>query len=73
MFMIYVITLSATLTMQVYFSYQTQIKLLLANKVSIEVLFKYLDYIDIFLFHLIMELPKNTSINKHTIKLVKDK
>lgn len=34
---------------------------------------KYLDYLDVFLFDLIMELHKNTGINKYVIKLIKDK
>lgn len=34
---------------------------------------KYADYVDVFFFNLAMELFKNTSINKHIIKLVKSK
>lgn len=63
MFVIYVGILLMTLTMHIYFFCQAQIRLLLANKALIKVLPKYLDYIDIFLFDLIIELFENTSIN----------
>lgn len=54
--MIYIVTLSATSAMQVYFSHQVQVGLLLADKTSVEILFKYSNYIDISLFDLIIEL-----------------
>ena len=34
---------------------------------------KYTDYTDVFFFNLAIELPKNTDVNKHVIKLQKDK
>ena len=34
---------------------------------------KYSDYIDVFSTDLVMELPKNTGMNKHIIKLIEEK
>lgn len=68
--MIHIAALSV-LAMQVYPSCQVQLGLLLANKAPIKVPFEYLDYADVCLFNLVMKLPENTDINKHTIKLVK--
>lgn len=72
-FIVYFTTLSTTPIIQVYPSYQAQVRLLLANKAFIKDLSKYLDYIDVFLSNLIMELLENTSMNEYIIKLIKDK
>lgn len=74
-FVIYVVTLSATSTLAigVHFSCQAQIKLLPTDKATIKVLSKYLDYTDVIIYNLIIELSKNTNMNKYTIKLVEDK
>lgn len=71
-FVVYIITLLAPV-IQVYHSCQVQLRLLLADKAPIKVPPKYLDYANIFLFDLEIELPKNTSINEYAIKLVEDK
>lgn len=71
-FVVY-ITALLTLVIQVYRSYQTQFRLLLANKAPIKVPFKYLDYADVFLFDLKIKLSENTSINEYAIELVEDK
>lgn len=71
--MIYIATLLAALTMQVYFSYQVQVGLLLIDKAFVEVLSKYLDYAKVFLFDLVIELPNNIGMNKHAIKLIEGK
>ncbi len=71
-FVIHVAALSAP-PMQVHSSHLTQLGLLLANKSSIKVLPKYLDYADVFLFDLAIELFKNIGMNKYTIKLVESK
>lgn len=73
--MVYVVTLSAALTLviQVHFSCQAQIGLLLAYKALVKVLFKYLDYADVFSFNFIIELSKKNSINENAIGLIKDK
>lgn len=42
----------------------------MADQALIEVLSRYLDYADNFLFDFIIELLKNTNINKYAIKLV---
>lgn len=59
-FVVLITTLSTTLTLvlQVYFFCQAQVGLLLANKTLIKVLSKYLDYINIFSFNLVIELTK---------------
>lgn len=72
-FMVYVVPLSATQTMQVYLSRQTQVDLLPSNKAPTEILSKYSDYADVFLFHLAMGLPENIGMNKHAIKLIDGK
>lgn len=72
-FVVYITTLTAALTIQVHPLCQTQVGLLLANKAPVKVLPKYLDYVDVFLFDFVIELFKNTSINKHAIKLVESK
>ena len=46
-----------------------QIKVLFFNKASTEVLAKYSNYSNIFSIEYPAELPDNTRINKHTIKL----
>lgn len=43
------------------------------NKASTKILAKYTDYADVFSSNLVIELPKNTNINEHTIKLIKRK
>lgn len=71
-FIIYITTLSRTLMMQIHSFCQICIGLLLTYKALIEVLPEYLDYVNIFLFNLIIELRENISINKYAIKLVED-
>lgn len=50
-----------------------QIAVLLWNKCPTKNYFKYLDYISIFLFRLLIELLKNININRQAINLVKSK
>ena len=71
-FVVHVAAMSAS-TMPIYFFHQAQIGLLLANKASIKVPPKFLDYADFFLFDFAIDLPENTNINEHVIKLVEDK
>lgn len=59
--------------MAIHFLYETQIALLQADKTFIKFFFKYLDYIDIFLFDLAIELPEQNNKNNHIIKLKKGK
>ena len=80
MFVIYMI-IQEQKKMLVYFKRQAQIKAqnetqvgaLLFNKAFIKVLAKYFNYNNIFLVENIVELPENTGINEHAIKLKKDK
>ena len=59
--------------MQVYLFYQANNKPLLVKKALIKNPSKYINYTNIFLFYLILELFENTIINKFVIKLVKNK
>ena len=59
--------------MIIYLLQKAQIASLKQNENSIEVLSKYINYADVFSFDLAMKLLKNTGINKHAIKLQKDK
>ncbi len=43
------------------------------DKVLTEILAEYSDYADIFSSDLVMELPENTGMNEHTIKLIEGK
>ena len=80
-FVIYVAILEVTTimpiyslrTFQVYGSIKFTIAALQWNKTLTKILAEYFDYANIFLTNLAMELPKNTSINKHTIELIKRK
>ena len=54
-------------------SQEAEIAALKQDKAPTKILFKYTDYADVFSFDLAMELPENTGINKHTIKLEKGK
>ena len=50
-------------------SQKAQIAALKQNEASTKVLFKYLDYSNIFFFALAMEFLENNGINEHNIKL----
>lgn len=52
---------------------KVQIALLQADKAPTKILFKYLDYADIFLANLAMELLEHNGMNNHAIKLVENK
>ncbi len=71
--MVYVAILLMPPIIQIYFFCQIKVELLFANKVSIKIPSKYLDYTDIFSFNLVIELPKITGINEYAIKLVDNK
>ena len=48
---------------------QAQVGALIFDKAPTEVLAKYSDYSDVFLTENMAELPENTGMNKHAIKL----
>ena len=52
---------------------QIQFRALIFDKAPIEVLAEYSDYSDIFLTENTAELPENTGMNEHTIKLEEGK
>ena len=56
-----------------HFKKQTQVGILLFNKVLTEVLAKYSDYSNVFLVENVAKLLENTRINEHAIKLKRDK
>lgn len=47
--------------------YPVQVAVLQQNKSSIKILPKYVDYANMFLFDLVLELPKNIDINEYAI------
>ena len=59
--------------MPVHSKTQAQVKALLFDEAFIEVLVEYSDYSNVFLAENVTELPENTGMNKHTIKLKEDK
>ena len=59
--------------MPVHSEKQVQVEALLFNKALIEVPAEYSDYSNVFSVENTAELPQNTRINEHTIKLKKDK
>ena len=56
-----------------HFKKQAQVRTLLFDKAFIKVLVKYSDYNNVFLAENAAKLPKNTGINKHTIRLEESK
>ena len=69
-FVVHVAALEAPLAgMVIYPSRAAQISALIQNKAFTKVPPKYADYADVFSFALAMELPENTGINEHAIKL----
>lgn len=69
-FIIHIATLLTALTIQIYLLCQAQVKLLLVNKITIKVLFKYLNFADVFTFDFAIELSENININEYAIKLI---
>ena len=72
--MVHVAALEALLVeMIIYFSQEAQILAIIQDEAFIKVSPKYADYADVFSFDLAIELPENTGINKHAIKIEKGK
>ena len=59
--------------MPVYSKKQAQVGALLFDKALSKVLAEYSDYSNVFLAENVAELPKNTGINEHAIKLEEGK
>ena len=59
--------------MVVHSKNQAQVRTLLFDKAFIKVPVEYSDYNNVFSAENVAELPKNTKMNKHTIKLEEDK
>ncbi len=57
----------------IYFSRIAQIAALQWDNALTKILTEYSDYADVFSSDLAIELPENTSINEHTIKLIEGK
>ena len=69
-FVVHVAAVEALLAgMAIYPLQKAQISGLIQDEAPIKVPPKYADYADVFSFDLAMELPKNTGINEHAIKL----
>ena len=74
--MLHVAALEALLKsaeMMIYPAQAAQIAALRQVEAPTKVSPQYADYADVFSFDLAMELPENTGINKHAIKLEVDK
>lgn len=74
MFVIYIVALDAPkLAMLIHFSRTLMLAAFQQNKAPLKILPEYGDYTDVFSLGLVIELPKNTGINKYVIDLFKDK
>ncbi len=73
-FVIYIaaLNISSDTGDKMHLLWKAQIVYLKADKASIKVFCKYIDFINIFLSKLVMKLSKYTSINHHAIELVDD-
>ena len=69
----FVIHKSALEAIIIHLSQITQIAILQWDKALTKIPAKYFNYADVFLSDLAIELPENTSLNKHVIKLVDEK
>lgn len=71
-FVVYVTFLiNLNLSVKVYPFYRTQIAFLKADEALTSVLFKYTNYVDVFLKDLAIKLLKYSRINDHAINLAK--
>ena len=69
-FVIHIAVLEALLAgMTVHLLWAAQVAILKQDEALTKVPPEYADYANVFSFDLTMELPKNTCINKHAIKL----
>ena len=57
-------------TMSIHLAREAQIAALQADKAPTKVPAEYADYVDVFFPDLVMELPENTDMNEHAIKLI---
>ena len=72
--MVHIVALEVLLArITIHPSQKSQILALIQNEAPTKVPPKYVDYADFFFFELMMELIENISINKHVIKLQKNK
>ena len=71
-FVVYV-TIQEQEEIPVHFKKQAQVGALLFDKAPTEVSAEYSDYSDVFSAENTAELPENTGINKHAIKLKEGK
>lgn len=73
-FVMHIIALKALIVgITIHISQEPLIAVLRLDEAITEVLAKYSNFADMFLFKLAMELPENTGINKYAIKLEKSK
>ena len=71
-FVVYVVVLEA-LKLAIHPFWALLLATLQQDKASTKIPLKYVDYADVFSPNLAMELPENTSINEHVIKLIEGK
>lgn len=70
-FVIHVVALEAEVL--IYLSQAAEIATPMQDKAPTKILVKYIEYVDVFSFDLVLELSKNTGINEHVIELVEGK
>lgn len=71
-FVVYIISL-ISLYLDIYSSYRVKIVYLKADKISIIVVFEYIDFVDVFSLDLVVELLEHIKINNDAIELINDK
>lgn len=70
-FIVYMVSIP-NFDLDIYYYRKVQFIFLLANKVAINILFKYINFMNVFFLEYVTNLIKYTLINNHTIDLVDD-
>lgn len=70
---IFIVHMTVLLTLSIHPSRKTQIRVLIAKKAPTKLPAEYLDYADVFLPDLVIELLEYIGINNYTIDFVEDK
>lgn len=68
---IFIVHIAFLASSNIYLFHKAKIAFLITDEVSIIVLVKYVDFVNIFSLTLVIELPEHTGINNHSINVVK--
>lgn len=71
-FIVYIATLKIQ-KVDIYLIRKAQIAFLFAKETQVKILYKYVNYIDVFLLEVTIKLLEQTGINNHPINLEDDK